>query len=220
MKKKILFCLFALLASVGSMLFVPTPTYADSLCKGSKAGALGITRWCEGLTDTEIQEWKTGGREKIAATLKKIALNIGAMIAEIGAYIAVAFVMYGGFLYMTSSGDPGQAAKGKKVLTNAVIGIIITRIADLIMKTIRDLGNIANGTSAAGVAKDIANEFLFWGGAICVIMILWGGLQYTMSTGDPGKATKAKNTIVYAVIGLVIMILAGAIVNFAITTVK
>lgn len=220
MKKKILFCLFALLASVSSMLFAPTPTYADSLCKGSKAGALGITRWCEGLTDTEIQEWKEGGREKIAATLKKVALNIGAMIAEVGAYIAVAFVMYGGFLYMTSSGDPGQAAKGKKVLTNAVIGIIITRIADLIMKTIRDLGNIANGTSAAGVAKDIANEFLFWGGAICVIMILWGGLQYTMSTGDPGKAAKAKNTIVYAVIGLVIMILAGAIVNFAITTVK
>jgi hypothetical protein len=220
MKKRILFCVFAFLASLSSVFFVATPTYAEDLCKGSKAGALGITRWCEGLTDTEIQNWKTGGRTAIAGTIKKVALNIGAMIAEVGAYIAVALVMYGGFLYMTSSGDPGKAASGRKTITNAVIGIIITRVADLIMKTIRDVGGLVNGTSASGVAKDLANEFLFWGGAICVIMILWGALQYTTAAGDPGKAAKARQTIVYSGVGLVIMLVAGAIVNFAITTIR
>lgn len=51
-------------------------------------------------------------------------------------------------------------------------------------------------------------------GAISVIMIIIGGLKYIMSSGDPANTTSARNTILYAIIGLVIAIAAQAIVLF------
>ena len=51
-------------------------------------------------------------------------------------------------------------------------------------------------------------------GFIAVAMIIVGGVQYTTSAGDATKVTKAKNTILYGVVGLVIALLAFAIVNF------
>lgn len=56
-------------------------------------------------------------------------------------------------------------------------------------------------------------------GFVAVVMIIVGGLQYTTSAGDAAKVTKAKNTIMYGVIGLVVALLAFAIVNFILTNV-
>ena len=56
-------------------------------------------------------------------------------------------------------------------------------------------------------------------GLLAVIMIIVGGFQYTTSAGDTGKVTKAKNTILYGVIGLVIALLAYAIVFFVLKSV-
>lgn len=58
------------------------------------------------------------------------------------------------------------------------------------------------------------NIFLGIMGAISVLMIAIGGFKYTMSMGEPTSIKKAKDTILYAVIGLLIAILAGTIVNF------
>jgi len=51
-------------------------------------------------------------------------------------------------------------------------------------------------------------------GAICVIMLIWGGIRYTTSAGNSANVTSAKNTIMYAIIGLIIAFLAYAIVNW------
>ncbi|MBR2589172.1 hypothetical protein IKE84_02440 [Candidatus Saccharibacteria bacterium] len=56
-------------------------------------------------------------------------------------------------------------------------------------------------------------------GFVAVVMIIMGGIQYTTSSGDAAKVTKAKNTIMYGVVGLVIALLAFAIVNFILTNV-
>ena len=53
-------------------------------------------------------------------------------------------------------------------------------------------------------------------GFVCVVVMIIGGVQYMTSSGDSGKVTKAKNTILYGLIGLVICVLAFAIVNFVI----
>ena len=53
-------------------------------------------------------------------------------------------------------------------------------------------------------------------GIVCAVVILYGGVQYLTSTGDPTKTKKAKDTILYGVIGLVICVLAFAIANFVI----
>lgn len=56
-------------------------------------------------------------------------------------------------------------------------------------------------------------------GIVAVIVIILGGIQYMTSTGDAGKVKKAKDTILYGVIGLIICVLAAAIVNFVINVV-
>ena len=53
-------------------------------------------------------------------------------------------------------------------------------------------------------------------GIVAVIVIIMGGIGYMTSSGDAGKVKKAKDTILYGVIGLVIVALSFAIVNFVI----
>ncbi len=60
---------------------------------------------------------------------------------------------------------------------------------------------------------------IFIVGIIAVVMVIIGGIQYTVSQGDAGKVKNAKNTIMYGIIGLVIAILAFAIVNFVLSNV-
>ncbi|MBQ3294706.1 hypothetical protein IJG98_03230 [Candidatus Saccharibacteria bacterium] len=60
----------------------------------------------------------------------------------------------------------------------------------------------------------IVKWVLFAVGLLAVVMIIVGALRMTTSAGDAGAVAKAKNMIVYAVVGLVVAILAYAIVNF------
>jgi TRAP-type C4-dicarboxylate transport system permease small subunit len=68
-----------------------------------------------------------------------------------------------------------------------------------------------------GVFKQVTNTILYIVGIIAVIMLIIGGIRYVISGGDAKKVTDAKNTVLYAIIGLVISFLAFAIVNFVIT---
>ncbi len=70
------------------------------------------------------------------------------------------------------------------------------------------------------LVKQFVNIFLFAVGALSVIMLIWGGIRYTTSAGDSNKVTAAKNTVLYAIVGLVIAILAYAIVNMVIDKFK
>lgn len=67
---------------------------------------------------------------------------------------------------------------------------------------------------ASGFVGKLVNALLFIVGALSVIMIIVGGILYATSQGDSGSVTKAKNTILYSVVGLVVSFLAYAIVNW------
>ena len=67
-----------------------------------------------------------------------------------------------------------------------------------------------------GVFRQVTNTILYFVGIIAVIMLIWGGIRYVVSGGDAKKVTDAKNTILYAIIGLIISFLAYAIVQFVI----
>ena len=67
-----------------------------------------------------------------------------------------------------------------------------------------------------GVFRQITNTILYIVGIVAVIMLVIGGIRYVISGGDSKKVTDAKNTVLYAIIGLVIAFLAYAIVNFVI----
>jgi hypothetical protein len=68
--------------------------------------------------------------------------------------------------------------------------------------------------------KNIANVALYIIGAISVLMLIYGGIRYTVSGGDSAAVTSAKNTIMYAIIGVIVALLAYAIVNFVLTSIK
>lgn len=67
-----------------------------------------------------------------------------------------------------------------------------------------------------GVFRTVTNVLLFIIGAIAVIMLIIGGIRYVLSGGDQAQVTSAKNTILYAIIGIVVAILAFAAVDFVI----
>lgn len=75
----------------------------------------------------------------------------------------------------------------------------------------------SGGTTLPAFITSIINILLFLIGAIAVIMIIVGGIRYVTSNGEQASITGAKNTILYAVVGLVVAVMAYAIVNFVLT---
>ena len=70
-----------------------------------------------------------------------------------------------------------------------------------------------------GVFTKFSNIALYIVGAIAVFMLMWGGLRYITSGGDSKKITDAKNTVLYAIIGLIIAFLSYAIINFVLNAI-
>ncbi len=85
-------------------------------------------------------------------------------------------------------------------------------------------GNCASTTAAGtstvnNIITTVINLFSVIVGIIAVIMIIYAGLKYITSGGDSAKITSAKNTIVYAIIGLIVVALAQFIVKFVLSKV-
>ena len=82
-----------------------------------------------------------------------------------------------------------------------------------IQSTVNSLPN--NG----GVGQDTLNNVLAWvlsmAGIAAVGVIIYGGIKYLTAQGDPGKIKQASQIIAYALIGLIVVMVAGAIVAFA-----
>lgn len=78
-------------------------------------------------------------------------------------------------------------------------------------------GGTGGSASVGDIVKTIVNVLLYILGAVAVIMIVLGGIRYTISQGDSSALTSAKNTILYSVIGLIVALLAYGIVNFVLT---
>jgi hypothetical protein len=77
-------------------------------------------------------------------------------------------------------------------------------------------GGACNQTDLQPLFGKIADTLIFLVGAVSVIMIILGGLRYVVSNGDQKNVTAAKDTILYAVVGLVVAIASYAIVHFVI----
>ena len=85
--------------------------------------------------------------------------------------------------------------------------------ASKVIEGVNGVGGATGGTLGPQLTI-VINVLLFILGAIAVIMIVIGGIRYTTSNGDSSNIKAAKDTILYAVVGLVIAMLAYAIVNF------
>ena len=77
----------------------------------------------------------------------------------------------------------------------------------------------ANNNDLQGNVIAILNAVIGVLSFVCVVVIISGGVTYMTSSGDAGTVKKAKDTILYGVLGLVVCVLAFAIVNFVISNI-
>lgn len=95
-------------------------------------------------------------------------------------------------------------------------GQVYADAASEIKGGVNKVGGTENTVKLEDRIKTIVNILLFVIGAVAVLMIIIGGIRYVTSNGESAQLTSAKNTILYAVIGLIVAILAFAIVNFVV----
>jgi hypothetical protein len=107
---------------------------------------------------------------------------------------------------------------------------VVTLVSDVSVSAACNTGNlsISSGADCArgneqpadlfggdnSIFRRVTNVLLFLVGAISVIMLIIGGIRYVISGGDQAQVTSAKNTILYAIVGIVVAFLAYAAVNF------
>ncbi|MDB5175782.1 MAG: rane protein [Candidatus Saccharibacteria bacterium] len=76
----------------------------------------------------------------------------------------------------------------------------------------------ADSNAFNNVAKRVVNIFSVIVGIIAVIFIIYGGFKYITSGGDSNNVSGAKNTLIYAIVGLIIVAMAQFIVRYVFNT--
>ena len=229
--KKYIFVLAVIICAFASLAVLPAQnSYAANDCGFSSP--LGLKPWYSGLVkgsagscEVDHSQFKCEKDENgegdcpLQKSIYKIVMNLASDVLAIVGYLAICMVIWGGYQYMMAQGDPGKVAKGKKTITNSLIGLAICMLASTITST---LSNIANEAAADGANVFVVamNHAFIWAGIISVIMVVFGGIQYTTSNGNPSQAQKAKQTIMYSLIGLAISIFAVAIVNLVVGAIE
>jgi hypothetical protein len=120
---------------------------------------LGMRPWYSGLVtmvgDKCIIESPTDGasNEEIARFVWRIVLNISSDIALFVGYLAIFFIIFGGYKYIMSTGEPGKITQAKQILTNAVIGLVIAILATIIVNTIIMVAGSAADNGSGGTSN-------------------------------------------------------------------
>jgi hypothetical protein len=84
--------------------------------------------------------------------------------------------------------------------------------------TTKNCDGVENG-DLMPIIKTVINIMLFIVGILSVIMIVFGGIRYVTSAGNKTAVDSAKNTIIYSVVGLVVAIVAFALVNWVFSSI-
>ena len=71
-------------------------------------------------------------------------------------------------------------------------------------------------TDPGSVLGNVLNAVYFWMAVVAVGFIVYGGYLYVLSSGDPGKIKQAKDTLLYAIIGVIVVLIAFVITSFVI----
>ena len=125
MKKIIIAMSLMIIGSFGVSMTFPDTSFADDACS-NKGKILTLKPWYSGLTNNDCSLKNPGTDTNSQANyIWKIALNIIDDLLQLIGYTTVGYIMYGGFLMMTSSGAPDKAAHGRKTIMSAAIGLVI-----------------------------------------------------------------------------------------------
>ena len=139
--KKILGFLIAVLMMSGVVIssgVVSQPAMAAEPCDNQKT-FLMFRAWYYGLkldSNCSPVVEDTSSEDGLTEFIWKIILNVVYDLFAVIGVIATGFVIYGGYMFILAGGDPGKVAKAKKILTSAIIGILVAISATVIVNTI------------------------------------------------------------------------------------
>ena len=126
MKKIIIAMSLMIIGSFGASMTFPNTSFAESNKCDKKGRILTLKPWYDGLTEDNCSIKDPGSdADSQANFIWKIALNIVDDLLQLIGYTTVGYIMYGGFLMMTSNGAPDKAAHGRKTIMSAAIGLVI-----------------------------------------------------------------------------------------------
>ena len=126
MKKIIIAMSLMIIGSFGVSMTFPDTSFAESNKCDKKGRILTLKPWYDGLTKDDCSIKDPGSdADSQANFIWKIALNIVDDLLQLIGYTTVGYIMYGGFLMMTSNGAPDKAARGRKTIMSAAIGLVI-----------------------------------------------------------------------------------------------
>ena len=119
-----------MVASIGGTLLVSaSPVIANAGADPCNQGFLGFPSWYRGLVDSKCNIMTPNGKSG-HPTLPAFVWTIGLNLLEIALvavfYIASFFMLWGGFLFITSQGKPDNATKARSTMLDAGIGLIIS----------------------------------------------------------------------------------------------
>jgi len=229
-----LLVVITVIAAASAVFNFTTPQHASAAGNASCRYVLGMVSWDCNTGFTDCKKDSSGeitckdvdiDEDTIKSGIWAIVANIVTDITVAAAYLVLGFVIYGGYRYIFSGGDPGKVAAGKKTLTQAFIGLAIVMGAGIIMTTLRTIiganynkkcalsDTCYSMEDAGGVISSSLTWFIGIAGVAAAVFLIYGGISYMTSAGNPGKVQQAENIIMYALIGLAIVGLAEVIVT-------
>lgn len=130
MKRQLLIIISSVIIAVGALAPIASAADPKPCTQDKSQRILLFPAWYKGL-DCDDKGHPTA---KELNDLWKVALNIVEWLIVAAAYLAVAFITWGGFKYMKSRGEPGKLAEAKTAILQAVIGLGIALISVAIVE--------------------------------------------------------------------------------------
>lgn len=248
MKKLVIALVIALSAVFGTTLLLPKIVNAANDECHQRDGFLSFPTWyeyldvgpkynkenvlvdnCAIIGPTAPVDGKSKEEFSIQKAIPRIALALVDIMLRVAGMVAVGYVIFGGFKFMTSQGEPDATKKAQGTVTNALIGLAIAILATTIvgfvgskiwLQTPSPISekeiNIPKTDITSTKINDIYSLIFGIAGGIAVIIIIVAGIKFITSQGDPQATAKARNTIIYAAIGLAVSVAAFTIVTFVV----
>lgn len=138
--KRYIISLALALTIIGSFVFTAPALAEDPPPKqvcSNKVEILGIPTWYKYLPLKEDAEGGCGIDNSQVDATKTVVLVLLALVdilTRVAAMVSVGFVVYGGFLFVISQGDPQKIVSARKTIVNAVIGLVIAILATQIVR--------------------------------------------------------------------------------------
>lgn len=214
-------------ASLAGIVAVALPTPVSAAC----GRLLTFPTWYNGLTDGNCELKEIGedsGQVEIKTFVVRIIMNIIEMILQLVGYATLVMLIVGGFHYIVSAGDSSSMANSKKTILNSIIGLVISIFSVAIVNVVSGVfyasSNSANiGNTQVEIPKVEANSAVLlnalntiytWAGIIAVLVIVIAGYFFTLSRGESNQIARARNAIIAASIGLIVVLFAFTITQF------